>query len=173
MASTGSLLSISQIVQRLSPALAETILTHVQTEERETFAATMGLVSEVMKFRPAIWKTWPKARQREWLWTNLRQARLADTARQILQTWYFSRRAAMMNQFLDALGLAHDKDGYITGDLPEELDTGKVRAAVDALLKDFPGEEVALYLHLFQYGRAQGWAEIATLLGTDTRLQLG
>ncbi|MDR2982097.1 MAG: hypothetical protein LBV12_07615 [Puniceicoccales bacterium] len=171
MSSSTSLLPVNEIIQRISPALAETILTYIQQVEKEVFTSTMIVMSEVMKYRPQIWKTWPKTRQREWLWTNLRQRRFAETAAQILQEWFFGQRAEMMNQFLDVLGISHDKEGSIDGDLPETLDAKKVNAAIDVLLKEFPGEEVALYLHLFQRGQENGWKEISEALASDSRLK--
>jgi hypothetical protein len=168
---TNFLIPVPQIVRELQPALAETILTYAQEENRESFVALMAMLSGVLKFRPNIWRSWPKARQREWLWTNLRQPRFADTARQLLQEWFFSQRVKMLNQFLDVLGIAHNPEGYIEGELPDVLDAAKVKEGVGALLNDFPAPEVALYLRLFQYGRKTGWEAIAAVLDEDARLK--
>jgi hypothetical protein len=169
---SAAVLPVTQLILRVPPALSETILAHTQATDPDIFSAAMQIVSATLKFRPAIWKTWPKARQREWLWTNLRQARFATTAREILQEWFFGQRAAMLNEFLDSFGIAHDEHGHVEGDLPETFDTEKVRATVETLLQKFNPEEVALYLHLFQHGRANGWTSIATILSTDARLGL-
>lgn len=169
---TAAILPVTQLILRVTPTLAETILAYTQEEEPDIFAAAMQIVSTTLKFRPAIWKTWPKTRQREWLWTNLRQARFATTAREILQEWFFGQRAAMLNQFLDSFGIAHDEHGHVEGDLPETFEAEKVSATVEALLQKFHAGEVALYLHLFQFGRENGWASIATILSTDARLKL-
>jgi hypothetical protein len=173
MANNGSFFTIPQIVQYVSPALADTIFVHAQTDERETFASIMGALTETLKFRPFIWKTWAKNRQREWLWTNLRQPRFAAAALQLFQEWFFTQRTPMLNQFLDALGIAHNEEGLIQEDLPETLDETKVRESVEGLLKAFPAEETALYLHLFQHGRKDGWASLGSLLANDPRLKLG
>jgi hypothetical protein len=164
---------IPQIVRNLPAALAETIVVHAQAENRETFAALMTAVGATLKFRPNIWKTWPKARQREWLWANLGQSRFTDVARQLMQEWFFSQRVPMLLQFLDTLGIARDEAGYIKeGALPETLDAAKVAEGVEALLKNFPAPEVALYLHLFQYSRDNGWETLAAVLENDERLRL-
>jgi len=44
---------------------------------------------------------------------------------------------------------------------------------VDALLADYPGEEVAVYLHVFQGQTNDGWPELAAVLAEDERLKLG
>lgn len=165
-------LPFSQIVRELPQPLADTILAYAQEESRETFAGLMSVQTSTLKFRPNIWRTWPKPRQREWLWANLRQPRFADTARQLLQEWFFTQRARMLTLFLDALGIAHSDEGYITEAVTGELDADKVRAGVDALLKEFPANEVSLYLRIFQYSRSDesGWKSIADLLASDPRL---
>ncbi|MDR0535885.1 MAG: hypothetical protein LBG65_06025 [Puniceicoccales bacterium] len=168
---TRFLTPLPQIIRELPKDFADEILVSTQDKRGETFAALMSVTSIALKFRPNIWRTWPKARQREWLWTNLHQSRFADTARQLLQDWFFNNRAAMLNSFLDSLGIFHDSEGCIREDLPESLDDAKVRLGVDSLLGAYPPREVALYLRLFQYGHPlnSGWESIASCLGSDSR----
>jgi hypothetical protein len=163
---------IPQLIRSLPPELAETIFAYVQAEKRETFATLMASVGAVLKFRPNIWKTWSKLRQREWLRANLGLSRFADIARQLLQEWFINQRGQMLCQFLDVLSIEHDDTGYIKGDLPETFDSAKLVEGVEALLKNFPAPEVALYLHLFQHGGDKGWDSIADLLKNDERLLL-
>jgi hypothetical protein len=161
MSSDTSTLPISQIVRALSPAFADTVCARAQTQEKKTFAAFMSLVSSTLNFRPGIWQNWPKPKQREWLWANLRSSRFASTARQLLQEWYFAERVKMLNTFLDAVGIEHDENGFIKGDAPEKLDAAAVNKGVVALEVEFPAEEIALYLYLFQSGKDGGWPEVA------------
>ncbi len=170
--SANQLLPIHQLVAKISPALGDQILAFVQENERDVFVSTMTVACQLMKFRPQVWKTWPKQKQREWLWGLLHQGRFADTAQQLLQEWFFGQRAEMMTRFLEAMDIAHSKEGYVEGEIPEKLDEKKLQAAVDGLLKDFAAEEIALYLHLFQRGQEHGWAEISALLESDARLKL-
>ncbi len=172
MHSTTAPLSISQLIQRISIPLSEVIFSYIQTESKEVFAATMEVMCDILKYRPGIWKTWDRRRQREWLRTNLRQGRFNETGMQLLQEWFFAQRSGMMNKFLDTFGITHDKDGYVEGELPEDFEAAKLTGAVDALAKDYSGEEIALYLNLFQYGRPGGWEGIAKLLATDARLKI-
>jgi hypothetical protein len=160
MSSDNDTLSIQQIVRVLSPALVETMLTRLQTEERKTYSAFMTAVATTLKFRPNSWQAWPKTRQREWLWTNLRSSRLVLTAQQLMQEWFFSERVEMLNSFLDTLGILHDEKGYIRGATPDKLDAAAVAAGVAELEKTYPAEEIALYLYLFQLGKDGGWPPI-------------
>jgi len=167
-----SRLSLSQIVRRLPADFSEIVLTRVQKDEPDLFATFMGVLSGALKYRPNIWRTWPKPRQREWLWTNLRSPRFADSARHLLQEWYFGARAQMLNAFLDAIGVSRDEKGVVTGEVPPELDPAKVAAGVETLLANFPPVEVSLYLRLFQLGRDDGWQAISDILDKDARLAL-
>ena len=170
--SANQLLPIHQLVAQLPAALGDQILAFVQENERDVFFSSMTVASQVMKFRPQIWKTWSKQKQREWLWGLLHQGRFSDAAQQLLQEWFFGQRVEMMTCFLEAMGIAHSKEGYVEGEIPGKLDEKKLQAAVDALLKDFAAAEVVLYLHLFQRGQENGWAEISALLEKDARLKL-
>ncbi|MDR3228166.1 MAG: hypothetical protein LBT53_01955 [Puniceicoccales bacterium] len=161
MSSDNIRLSVSQLARVLSPSLTDAILLRAQTEEKKTFAAFMSVVGAALKFRPGIWQKWPKAQQREWLWTNLRSPRFTDSARQLMQEWFFAERTAMLTRFLDSLGVGHDEKGFISDELPDAFDAAKVREGTAALEKDFPAEEIALYLYLFQLGKEGGWTEIA------------
>ena len=85
--------------------------------------------------------------------------------------WLLKARKEMLVTFLDEAGIEHDGDGGVE-DLPDDLEADKVKAAVDKLLSDHPAGEVALYLHLFQMQRSDGWSAIADVLESDKRVKL-
>ena len=66
----------------------------------------------------------------------------------------------------------HDGEGSVN-DIPEELDADKTKEAVGALCEKHPAEEVAVYLHMFQLQRADGWPELAAAIEADERVKLG
>ena len=53
------------------------------------------------------------------------------------------------------------------------MDDEKLRSAVETLLAKYPHETVAVYLHAFNDMNQANWANLKSLLDTDTRLQLG
>ena len=65
-------------------------------------------------------------------------------AARALVVYHLSEQRAMMGAFLDALGIAHE-NGLIQEETVKP-DPEKVPAAVDALRKQFPAEDVDLYL---------------------------
>ena len=81
-------------------------------------------------------------------------------------------QSAMLVQFLDALGIAHDGQGAVE-ELPQTLDTSRFQPALDELLAKFPAENAAVYLHVFNLQQPGGWPEITRAIETDPRLALG
>jgi hypothetical protein len=69
------------------------------------------------------------------------------------------------------VGIKHDGKAQVD-DLPESLDAKKVKGGVDAMLKDHAGEQVAIYLLLFQRQKEGGWPEITAELEERGELKL-
>jgi hypothetical protein len=88
----------------------------------------------------------------------------------LLQIWLMKGRPAMLISFLNALGVTHDGQGGIEGDIPAQLDSAKIKAGADALLAAHSAEEVAIYLNLFQLQQLGGWPELQAVLDADPRL---
>ena len=61
----------------------------------------------------------------------------------------------------------------VVEDLPGAIDDAKLKGAVDALLAKYPPEAVAVYLNAFNDMNEANWANLKTLLESDSRLQLG
>jgi hypothetical protein len=91
-------------------------------------------------------------------------------ADQVLQIWLLKAKTKMLIGFLDKLGIEHDGEGSVEGDLPESLDADKLKAAVDEMIEKNTEEEVIVYLTLFQAQKADGWAELTALIDSDERL---
>ena len=82
----------------------------------------------------------------------------------------FIQKKDMLIGFLDQLGIEHDGEGSVEGDLPEKLDKEKLKKAVDEMLESHSEEEVKIYLHLFQSQRSGGWNELNELISSDDQL---
>ena len=160
-----------QIFQEISPGLARDIFHYLRTEQKEVYATAVGALAAQRKLRPVF--VTKKRPEEQYVWLHkIAQLKFADgIGENILQMWLLKARKEMLVTFLDEAGIAHDGDGGVD-DLPEELDGVKVKAAVDKLLAGHPAEEVALYLHLFQQQRSEGWPEIAEVLENDERIRL-
>lgn len=156
----------------MGEAKARDILMYFRENERNVYKTAIGTLAERKKLRPmfVLQKSVPD--QVSWLLKELTNKRSEGAAEQLLQVWLLQARQAMLIQFLDGLGIAHDGKGAVD-DLPEELDREKFAPTLDALLGNFEPIEVAIYLHVFNSQTPNGWAEISQALDSDPRLALG
>jgi len=161
----------NDIFHSISPALAETIFRYFREEERDAYRSAIANLAEARKLRPVFIQKKPVSEQMAWMRKQLAQKSQATVAEHLLQIWLVKDRPDMLVDFLDAVGIKHDGKGEVE-ELPDELEADKVREGAETLLKEYPAEEVAVYLHLFQLQRPEGWPEIESLLKEDERLAL-
>lgn len=159
-----------QLIQAISPALREEILTYLQTETREAFRTAIQQIAAQRKFRPQFIQQKSRTQQAAWLAENLRIKMFDGVTEQLLQLWLLKGKTEMLGAFLDAAGVKHEK-GQVD-DLPEDLTAEQVAAGIDAMLKDNSGEQVAVYLTLFQGQRPGGWSAVAEALEKRPELKL-
>jgi hypothetical protein len=102
---------------------------------------------------------------------SLGRPHLEAVAITTLQTWLMKDQTAMLADFLDALGIKHDKGAV--EELPKSAEDEKLRAAVEGLLAKHPHEKVAVYLRAFNDLSQANWPNLAQMLENEPRLQLG
>jgi hypothetical protein len=160
-----------QIFQAVSPELRSEILTWMQKEAREAFNTAMFEIGAKRKLRPQYFNSKSPADRLRWLAGYLTWKSYDGVAEQILQLWLLKAKTPMLTAFLDAAGIKHDGNAQVD-DLPEDLDAKKVKAGVDAMLKDHPGEQVAIYLQLFQRQKEGGWPALTAEMAKRDELKL-
>lgn len=162
----------NEIFQNMSADLAATIFQHFREEERDAYRGTIATLAAHRKLRPVFVTKKPVDQQYAWLKGACARKQSEGAAEHLIQVWLMRARGEMLVKFLDAVGISHDGEGAID-DLPDSLDADKVKAGVDALIADYPAEEVAVYLHIFQGQTDDGWPELSAALAEDERLKLG
>jgi hypothetical protein len=160
------------IFQSISPSLGAEIIRFLRSEHKDVYRATVATLAQHRKLRPQFVQKKPGDQQVAWVLDTLKRRTSEAVGEQLLQVWLMKAQSPMLVRFLDALGIPHDGNGGVDGDIPSELDQEKVRAAVDDLLGAFPAEAVAIYLHVFQLQQPGGWESLATVLGSEPRLAL-
>ena len=71
------------------------------------------------------------------------------------------------------MGIPHNGQGSVVGDLPKKIDAERLDAAVESLLsKEFHPLLVSVYLHTFNLQQPGGWPELTDKLANDSRLKL-
>jgi hypothetical protein len=86
-------------------------------------------------------------------------------AARLLVVYHVAAQRPMMGAFLDALGIAHDH-GMIH-DENVTPDAAKIPAAIAAISKDYPAEDVALYLTTLLWQDPASWSTLADFIGKE------
>ena len=164
-------MTASDIFQRLSPGLSDQVLSYLQTADKPTYKVAIQTLATQRKLRPVFVERKPRPERHAWMQTALARPASEQIALNLLQMWLMGAQSAVLCEFLDALGIAHDEQGGIDS-LPECPAPEKLREAVDGLLAKHPAETVAVYLQCFQGMDIAGWPPLAEMLATDERLRL-
>ncbi|MEO6323084.1 MAG: hypothetical protein ABIT01_07655 [Thermoanaerobaculia bacterium] len=114
----------------------------------------------------------PEETRKSYVRRTLRDKRAADLALYVLSAALTRTNVAMISAFLDHLGLEHEGPNLaIEGEIVEPPKK-KLKSAVDAVLKDFPHRDVALYLHAFAAQPDVHWLSLDERLVSDDALKL-
>lgn len=138
--------------------------------EKAVFQSALASLAAQRKLRPIFVARKTKTEQIAWMAEQLKSRLNEAIGENLLQIWLMKGRPAMLISFLNALGVTHDGQGGIEGDIPAQLDSAKIKAGADALLAAHSAEEVAIYLNLFQLQQMGGWPELQAVLDADPRL---
>ena len=160
-----------QIYQAVSPELRTEILAWMQKDARDAFTTALYEVGVKRKLRPQYFNSKSPAERVTWLAPYLGWKIYDGVTEQVLQLWVLKAKTPMLVTFLDATGIKHDGSAQVD-DLPDELDAKKVKAGIDAMLKDHPGEQVAVSLNLFQRQKEGGWPAVTDELEKRDELKL-
>ena len=155
----------------MSPALASDILDYTFTAEKELYRATLHAVAQARKLRPVFLERQARAERHPTMIATLSRPAQELVAANLIRSWLMKKHTALLIDFLDALGIAHQQGAV--EDLPPAMDDAKLRIAIDALLARHPPEVVAVYLNAFSAMNDSGWTNLGEMLKNDPRLQLG
>lgn len=161
-----------QIFQQIPEARSRDIFHYLRTEQKEVFRSAVAALASQRKLRPVFIQRRPPEQQYAWLQKTCQLKGSEDTDGHILQIWLLKAHQPMLVSFLDGLKIEHDGEGAAE-DLPDTLDAKKLKKTVNALIDEYDGVTVAIYLQTFQLQKPGGWPEIAALIESDDRLSFG
>jgi hypothetical protein len=127
-----------------------------QTEQLEAIVA----LSRHMKFRPQSMQAMPLDKRAKYL-AQL-PAMTDSIAARALVSYHLAHQRPMMASFLDALGIAHE-DGLITAENVEPPARAALGQAAANLTREYPAQDVSLYLSTLHAQDPQTWAGLAGL----------
>jgi hypothetical protein len=155
----------------MSPALADEILAYAHESDKPAYKATLAAVAQARHVRPVFLERQPRAQRHVAMVATLARPALDAASGGLIRVWLLKKQRAMLVDFLNALGIKHE-DGVVEN-LPAEMDDVKLKSAVATLLTKHPPEVVAVYLNAFNEMNEANWANLKTMLESDSRLQLG
>ncbi len=160
-----------EIFTRMPAPIAEQLFGFLFENEKPLYKATIDTLAKQRKLRAIFIERKPRAERHAWMRDALGKKVNDGVAAQLLQIWLVGAHAALLCDFLDALGIAHDKNGTIE-ELPAAPEKEKLKTVVDEMLAKYDPGVVAVYLHAFQALDDDGWPTLEDLLGEDERLRL-
>jgi hypothetical protein len=165
------MLTSHELLGFMSPALANDILNFAYESDKPTYKATLAGVAQALRVRPLYLERQPRPQRHASMVQILSRPGLDAAAGTLLRVWLVKKQKPMLVDFLDALGIPN-KEGVVD-DLPATVDDAKLKSAIETLLAKHPPEAVAVYLNAFNDMNEANWANLKTMLESDSRLQLG
>ena len=131
-----SLMKSHEIFQHMSPALAAEILGYLQKTQTPVFKSVVQTLASQRNLRSVFVERKPPNERYTWIKSALGR-RSADTlAAHLLQAWLLGAQKAMLCDFLDSLGIAHDPDGTVE-QLPDSPPKERLREVIDEIFCRF------------------------------------
>ena len=155
----------------MSPALSQEIVEFTFATDKPLYRAVLASVAEARRVRPLFLEKKPRAERHHDMVSALSLPRLDEVSANLLRGWLLKSQTAMLVEFLDQLGVSHEKG--VVNDFPPTIEDAKLTAAVDALLAKHSAEKVAVYLNTIYGTSVPEWSNLGNLLQNDARLQLG
>jgi hypothetical protein len=161
-----------EIFQGMSPALAAQMFSWLQTEQKPVYKAAIQGLANQRNLRGVFIERKPPAERFPWMQAAFARKISDSLASHVLQAWLLGANKEMLCDFLDALDIKHAEDGTVD-ELPADLPSDKLAAAVERLLGKYPAENVAVYLHAFRdMDSTVQWPALDAILAEEPRLKL-
>lgn len=154
-----------QVFASMSPERAAALLEALSRQTPAVFAEALAVAGGMLKARPVYLRRLPFERRAEAVRKALSRVAANDLAEEVLATYFLECRRPLLEQWLDALGLAHEQ-GVLDDDAPAAPPKNELEQA----LKRFraaggdDGDDRELLLRAFAAQRAIDWPELDALL---------
>ncbi len=161
-----------ELFTAVKPSIVHDMFMWMRETDRNLYKTALGSLAGNRKLRPAFIQKKPVVDQITWLHKNLALKTSDMIGEHLLQVYFMNGQEKMLATFCDGLEIPHNGNGQVDGDLPETLDTEKLKTSIDSLLEQFDPALVTLYLHTFNIQTPKGWEELSNALNSDERLKL-
>ena len=162
-----------ELFKQVDPAIVAELFTTFRDEERDVYKSALASLAQSRKLRPVFIQKKPVVEQIAWMHKTLKLRGSDMIGEHLLQVWFMKFQQPLLMGFCDGMGIAHNGEGSVEGELPAELDVAKLKETVEGLYADFNPKVVSLYLYLFNLQRPGGWDALTDTLANDGRIVLG
>lgn len=135
------------VIEQLKALSEDRFLAIYTSLEQDGFGPLDGEVARALKFRPQAIRKLPMDQRARRAKVLLERKNQADLAYELLGSYLMRSCKGLVTGFLDATGVKHD-DGMIESVELSKPDPSKLAQTVSELDKEFPAEDVTLYLAL-------------------------
>jgi hypothetical protein len=150
----------------MKPERARVFLDALQEQAPIAWAQAIGLTAGAIKARPVFVQKQPPDRRAELIRKALSRVASAPVAEELLAVYFLECRNELLVEWLDAIGIEHDK-GTLTGE-PSEPEAETLQSAVEAFRKagrdESDGADRELLLRAFAAQIAIDWPNLDRLL---------
>lgn len=165
------MLKCHELMGFISPALAQEIIEYVFNQDKPLYRTLLAAVADAQRVRTAFLEKKPRTQRHTEMISVLSRPRLEEAAANLLRGWLLKAETAIVTDFLDSLGIAHEKG--VVEDFPTTVDDARLNDAVELLLGKHPKEKVIVYLNTVKSSGGANWESLSKMLAQDPRLQLG
>lgn len=163
-------MTLNEIIGFMPQGLANEILEFTFSNDKPLYKAVSTEVANALKLRPAFFEKKPRNERNKVILDMLTRPRMQSAAATLLRGWLLKAESGMLGDFLDELGIKHDKG--VVEDFPDKVEDSKLDSAVEKLLGKYPQEKVIVYLNSFNAMNDCPWENLSAKLQSDKRLQL-
>lgn len=159
-----------ELFATMPTALASEIIDFNLTTDKPIYRAALDAVAQSRRVRLVFMERMSRDERRDMMLASLARPHLNLAADGLIRNWLLKKHSGLLVDFLEALGIPHEKG--VVESLPKQVPDDQLRNAVNTLLDKHPPAAVAVYLHAFNSMNDETWANLDTLLQSESRLHL-
>lgn len=143
-----------------------------RANDRNVYKSVVSTLAAERKVRPVFVQKKSLKDQYAWIQKTLQIKSSDAVGEQVMQSYLMAGQQKMLGMFCDGVGIEHDGNGSVTGELPEELDKAQLDETVDKLVDVFDPKIFTMYLLCFNMQVPGGYPGLVEKLESDERLTL-
>ncbi len=159
-----------ELFATMPTALASEIIDFNLTTDKPIYRAALDAVAQSRRVRLVFMERMSRDERHNMMLASLARPHLNLAADGLIRNWLLKKHSSLLIDFLNALGIPHDKG--VVESLPKLVPDDHLHNAVNTLLDKHPAAAVAVYLHAFNSMNDESWANLDTLLQSESRLHL-